>query len=706
MERAGVQSLSPRALLLAALIAVAAFAIGGVAVLFAPLGESSLPPPEELIATSAERFHDEPESVEGTFSTEVKMEGLEIRSEGVFAFIAPDRMHITIDSVGTTMDILLTGGESYLRLADEDDWYKLEGDWEGLDPDTLKLFLEARGFLHYGNLADRLFRLEQLPDESLDGRTYLHYWGFVENRDLADIFLTGLTGQALAPADPDLGGGPAETHLWLERDTFLPHRVEIHGEWTLGDVTSTQSLTFEFAGYGGDVAVPEAPADAKRLVQSLQPGSILGLRCGYATKFLRERYGLPEGRGCVVLRVDSPSAAEEAGFQLGDKMIEMDGMPITSGRQFSFLFEDLPGTGHHTFVVQRGNQELTLEVDLADRAGTPKEDPYLYYLRAKGLAASSLDLDADLDQIIADYTRQTEQDPEFELPYLYRGIKQIGRNDEAAEAELRKALQLDPDLTEAHRGLSQLAEGRDDMEAALEHVNRSIELNGCGEVIEQWDIDCAEDLTNRVAFYLQRLQEGDDLLVERDLEAIEDVIFFEPEVSWGRLRLAFARGDDAAVRELGELFVAMPLNRLFGYLDEYQLWLEEGIIGGDGRAAFAMPSWDVLDVRRMENGSNQMTKTFLLNVNGPDGEKGLDLIYHFELPAPIWGSTLSGDLWRGPYRLATFRLPDSWGQYFMAEIETSNRNMPPGSYELRVYVDAEPAVTVALEATAEAAAAP
>jgi len=58
-------------------------------------------------------------------------------------------------------------------------------------------------------------------------------------------------------------------------------------------------------------------------------------------------------------------------------------MLITGGRQFTLLFEDLPGSGHHTFVVQRGNEKLTLEADLADRAGTPKEDAYLYYLRAQ-----------------------------------------------------------------------------------------------------------------------------------------------------------------------------------------------------------------------------------------------------------------------------------------------------------------------------------
>ena len=692
MERAGVLSPNPRALVLAALIAVVAFAIGGVAVLFVPLGGSSLPAPAEVIATSAQRFRDESESMEGTFSTEVKMEGLEVRADGEFAFIAPDRMHITIDSSGTTMDILLTDGESYLRMADEDDWYKLEGDWEGLDPDTLKLFLEARGFLHYSNLVDRLLRMEQLPDERLDGRKYLHYWGFVENRDIADVFLTGLTGQALAPTDLGREAEPAETHLWLDPDTFLPHRVEMRTEWTLDDVTSTQSMTFEFASYGGDVAVPEAPVGAQTLVQSLQPGGILGLRCSYATKFLRERYGLPERRGCVILRVDSPSAAEEAGFQLGDNMVEMDGMSITSGRQFSFLFEDLPGTGHHTFVIQRGDQQLTLEVDLADRAGAPQEDPYLYYLQAKGLAADSIDLDADFDQIIADFTRAIEQDPEFELPYLYRGDMQIGRNDAAARADLEQALSLDPTLTEAHRALAQLAQRQYDFDAAIEHINRSIELNGCGAALERWDLDCAEDLTNRTAFYLSRLNEGDDVIVERDLDAIEGVTFYEPMLVWGRLSLAFARGDDAAVRELGERFIEMPLTRLSGYLRFHQVRLEEEFIGGEDWAAFAMPTWNVGPVNAIQYPQDETTITSVT-------VSGFHLTYNVELPSSVEGSTVSGELWRGPYRVAAFALPDTSGQYVQANFDCTNTNLPDGEFELRVYVDGEPATTLVLDKT-------
>jgi tetratricopeptide (TPR) repeat protein len=358
----------------------------------------------------------------------------------------------------------------------------------------------------------------------------------------------------------------------------------------------------------------------------------------------------------------------------------------------------LPGTGHHSFVVQRGSRELTLEVDLADRAGTPKEDPYLYYLRAKGLSADSPDLDADFDQIIADFDRAIEQDPQFELPYLYRGDMQIGKDNEAARADLERALALDPTLAEAHRALAQVAGSEDDWASAIEHINRSIELNGCGAALEPWDLDCGEDLTNRTAFYLSRLNEGDDVVVERDLDAIEGVTFFEPMLVWGRLRGAFARGDDATVRELGEQFIEMPLTRLSDYLRDYQTWLREGITSGEGRAAFAMPTWDVGLVKAIQDYLGDSTA--IMPRESDDYQyNGFAMVFRFALPTPVQGSTLSGELWHGPYRLASFSVPDSSGQNYEANFDSTNTNLPAGSYELRVYIDGELATTLVAEKT-------
>ena len=684
-----------RLVIVAALIAPLAFAAGVFAILLIPLGDGSQPPPEEVISTSAQRFRAETKSIEGSFNTEVKLNEHEARSDGNFAFLAPDRMDLSISSQGGTMEILLAEGRSYLRFNHESDWYQLEGEWQGLDPDKLELFLESRGFLNYGNLASRLFRLERLPDERIDDGRYSHYWGFIQSRDMSDVFLTGLTGQDLGTSGLESESEPVETHLWLERDTLLPRRVQIRAENKLAEqLTSTQTITFEFAGYGQDVRLPDVPTSTKRLVDQLQEGSTLGLRCSSATKFLRDRYGLPEGRGCVALRVDSPSAAEEAGFQLGDKMIAMDGMRITSGRQFTFLFEDLPSTDHHTFVVQRGNEELTLEVDLADRAGTPKEDPYLYYLRAKALSAQSTDSDANFDQIVADYNRQIEQDPAFELPYLYRGDVRIGKNNEAARADLENALALDPTLAEAHRLLAQLADHQDDFDTAIEHINRSIELNGCGEALASWDLDCAEDLTNRTAFYLSRLKEGDDLLIEHDLKALEGVIFFEPMLVWGKISLAFARGDDATVHELGEQFIGMRLTRLSDYLKNRQASLEKDISASAGTGTFTMPTWQMRDASRTDQSGDQV---WVIPVVGEKTD-GFALVYAFELPSTVWQSTISGELWRGPYRLAAFDFSTSWGKTFRAELETDNGKLLEGAYELRIQVNGQVVKTVGLEA--------
>src|SRR5438105_14575624 len=68
-------------------------------------------------------------------------------------------------------------------------------------------------------------------------------------------------------------------------------------------------------------------------------GSILGLRCSTASRFLRDRYQLDERPGCVILRVDGRSGAEHAGLRVGDKIVAIGNVPITSGRQFSWALD-------------------------------------------------------------------------------------------------------------------------------------------------------------------------------------------------------------------------------------------------------------------------------------------------------------------------------------------------------------------------------
>ena len=437
--------------------------------------------------------------------------------------------------------------------------------------------------------------------------------------------------------------------------------------------------------WGGDDEPREAqaPPDSPLTDIDLRPGHTLGMRCSYASQFLRERHDLPRGKGCVVTRVGSPGAAERAGLRLGDKIVEMDGVPITSGRQFTRRFEELPGSGHLRFVVQRGDEELTLEVDLADGSGLPDDDPYFYYLRAIGDTGGT-----NVSQIIADYTRAIELEPAFELPYLYRGITNIGRDDAAARADLLRALELDPELTEAHRALARIRFRQGDFSGAFERIGRSIELNGCGVYVEPWDLDCGEDLMVRAGLYYNRLERGDDLLVERDVDMVADVVFLEPTVAATRFELAYMRGDDAAARELAQELLVTPL-----YSFNDQAVLRHGV-----RYMLEADTF-VLDY---QVGDWFYYTALITNIWAPDapmqeaGVSGTTLYFRFLVPGLTGGETISWEVRRGPYRLGGSEDTNTTGDRFVIHVGGS-RQLPAGHYELDVYVEGEPALTIPLD---------
>ncbi len=250
--------------------------------------------------------------------------------------------------------------------------------------------------------------------------------------------------------------------------------------------------------------------------------AVLGLRCSYASKFLRDRYGLAEGAGCVILRVDDHSGAQRAGLRVGDKIVRLDDTPITSGRQFTWAFEGVPGQIRRTFVVERREQLLRLKVTLGPRADRPADDPYAEYLIARG---NSSDRTA-----VMYYTRALERDPAFDLAYAYRG--EIYANGPftgpgtplLAASDLLKALELDPDLAEAHERYAMfLASGRKDVDGAIAHLDRAAAIAHCNAPLQSWDLDCGEILLSRSDVYRLRGQGADMKFAAADVQATIDV---------------------------------------------------------------------------------------------------------------------------------------------------------------------------------------
>jgi tetratricopeptide (TPR) repeat protein len=281
------------------------------------------------------------------------------------------------------------------------------------------------------------------------------------------------------------------------------------------------------------------------------PYNALGIRCSVSSQYLRDRFDLPNDRGCVVLRVSGP--AERAGVEQGDLMIEMDGVPIVSGGQFSYLLEDSPDDAFRfKFLRSRRREPVEIRVEMGPTKGPEEDDkdPLFYYLRARS--------DTERRRVprdFSDYSRAIELAPSFDLAYMFRGaLYQDEGKPESARADYEKAIELSPDLGTAHRWLATLEQEEGDREAAMRGFDRGITLDECAGGFTRYNIDCAEGYLLLAGFYM-----GTD--IEKVRAAAERSVEFYPGFAEPYYQLAvfhhFMDEDDAA-QGYAEKYFAFP----------------------------------------------------------------------------------------------------------------------------------------------------
>jgi tetratricopeptide (TPR) repeat protein len=295
--------------------------------------------------------------------------------------------------------------------------------------------------------------------------------------------------------------------------------------------SAAAAIVLASRGEGGDRPPPEAAAGqtpaprstADRAADGFVRGSILGLRCSTASRFLRERYALDNRPGCVILRVDGRSGAEHAGLRVGNKIVAIENMPITSGRQFTWQLGRFAGVRHLTFTIERAGTRDAVSVEFGRYADPPTDDPYSHYLVARG--------NRDDATAIENYGKQLESDPGFDLALAYRAelvVKRAGTDPAqlaAAEADLQTALEIDPDLAEAHEIYARLLSWKlSRFDDALAHIQRAIELAGCAPPISSSDLDCGEITLTRAEVYLGRNEPGDIALIRQDVGTVGAVV--------------------------------------------------------------------------------------------------------------------------------------------------------------------------------------
>ena len=254
---------------------------------------------------------------------------------------------------------------------------------------------------------------------------------------------------------------------------------------------------------------------------------VLGIRCSVNSPSLQDRYQTPDRQGCVVLRVSA--GAEKAGISQGDLLIEMNGVRITSGTQFTYVFNSLKPPYKMTVIrtSRDGSRILTFDVGTGKPREFPEDtqDPFFYYLRARGEAAEYP------HQALIDYSRAVQIDPTLDLGWLY--LAEI-YGDEGSETQARDdfefALEKLPKLGEAHMlygyYLSTFDSEADQIGARV-HAEEAIRLNQCDGSFEEWNVDCS------ASYALLALLQGRDQDFEGMARTGEQAIRFYPKFSNG-----------------------------------------------------------------------------------------------------------------------------------------------------------------------------
>jgi len=244
--------------------------------------------PSEALGASAGKFEDEVDSVEGQFTLEMKISGVNVGADGTFAYKAPDSVHMTMNMSGSGQDlgdlgqlgqfeVLILGDQLYVNTT-YTGWMSGSIDDFSGGANSLKALQEGHSPFDYRSLVDSLnAQVENLGDETVFDKTYTHLRVTTDLKKL----LEDVAGSSFGDngLDPTLLGvdfsSPVTMDILVDPATLLPFTLEAQTTLNFGQESMDFAMKFKFFDYNGRVDIPEAPKDAKPFDQAFQ-GSLFG----------------------------------------------------------------------------------------------------------------------------------------------------------------------------------------------------------------------------------------------------------------------------------------------------------------------------------------------------------------------------------------------------------------------------------------------
>jgi serine protease Do len=143
-----------------------------------------------------------------------------------------------------------------------------------------------------------------------------------------------------------------------------------------GRVVGINTLIFSQSG-GSEGIGFAAPSNIVRNVfeQIRQGGRVrrgdIGARAQTITPDLAAGLGLPREWGTVITDVVPGGPAEQAGLQIGDLVLSLNGKPMENARQFNVNLYQRPAGGSVTLEIQRGTARSSVVVKVLERPRDP-----------------------------------------------------------------------------------------------------------------------------------------------------------------------------------------------------------------------------------------------------------------------------------------------------------------------------------------------
>ena len=211
--------------------------------------------PTEALAESGREFA-EVFSFQNRIKSTSAGGGFTLSLEGTAAYAEDElkymSMSMKVEGGGTTSNVetLLLPPDYYMKTPDGQ-WYVLSPWHQGTRPEEVPDMSFDEEFLDYEQIVGDLEGVEQLADETIDGRTYMRF--------SADMAFSDMDAESEIFGDAN---GVFHVDLWVDSETKLPERMSVSSEMSVAGSEVTTEMTIWFV-YNETIFVPMAPKDTR-----------------------------------------------------------------------------------------------------------------------------------------------------------------------------------------------------------------------------------------------------------------------------------------------------------------------------------------------------------------------------------------------------------------------------------------------------------